>query len=73
MTVTKSIDHVVFEVTEENGSEYVSVCWYDATGKSRLNLFFLHGDKIAGAQVLNQVGELIGYGKVAEIDGEEKR
>ena len=73
MTVTKSIDHVVFEITEEKGIEYVSVCRYTSSGKSNLNFHFLRGDKIAGAQVLNQVGELIGYGKVAEIDGEAKR
>ena len=71
MLVTKSLDHISFEVTEENGEQRVSYRHYDKDGTYIPGMDFLKGDKAAAAKILNQIGKLIGYGDVAKIDGED--
>lgn len=67
MTVTKSLDHFEVEITEENGTEFVGFRRICSTGETNPGLEFMRGDKIAGAMVLNQIGDLIGYGEVAKV------
>ena len=72
MEITKSIDHFMLEVTESSGIEMVSFRRYDKDGNITPGMDFMRGDKIAGAKILNQIGQVLGYGEVAKIEQEGK-